>query len=188
MPDGSSAPPRTRSAAVTTGESRFWTFSLAVYADPAVQQECLKLQDDHGVDVNLLLFCAFVGAAHGAVLSEQAVNEAANVSRAWQKDVVGALRAARRTLKRFAAESGPLDTPIAALRARVKELELDAERIEQAMLEHWAAVHIDSWPRSKRADAVTENVRTLLAMSARTSEPASWPERLVAAALATLGQ
>jgi uncharacterized protein (TIGR02444 family) len=188
MPDGSSAPPRTRSAAVTTGESRFWTFSLAVYADPAVQQECLKLQDDHGVDVNLLLFCAFVGAAHGAVLSEQAVNEAANVSRAWQKDVVGALRAARRTLKRFAAESGPLDTPIAALRARVKELELDAERIEQAMLEHWAAVHIDPWPRSKRVDAVTENVRTLLAMSARTSEPASWPERLVAAALATLGQ
>jgi uncharacterized protein (TIGR02444 family) len=173
---------------MTIGKSRFWTFSLAVYADPAVQQECLELQDDHGVDVNLLLFCAFVGAAHGAVLSEQAVNEAANVSRAWQKDVVGALRVARRSLKRFAAETGPLDTPIAALRTRVKELELDGERIEQAMLEHWAAVHIDSWPRSKRADAVAENIRTLLTMSARTPEPISWPQHLVAAALATPGR
>src|SRR6202000_1576818 len=56
-------------AAMTTGESRFWTFSLAVYADPAVQRECLALQDDHGVDVNLLLFCAFVGAVHGVALS-----------------------------------------------------------------------------------------------------------------------
>lgn len=190
MPDGSGAGVRrqTRSASVTTGESRFWTFSLAVYADPAVQQECLALQDDHSVDINLLLFCAFVGAVHGAVLSEQVVNEAANVSRAWQKDVVGALRAARRTLRRFAAETSPLDTPIAALRTRVKELELDAERVEQAMLEHWAAVHLDSWPRSKRLDAVTENIRTLLTMSARTSEPVSWPEHLVAAALATPSQ
>jgi uncharacterized protein (TIGR02444 family) len=162
---------------------RFWTFSLAVYADPAVQQECLALQDDHGVDVNLLLFCAFVGAGHGALLSERAVTEAADMIRTWQSDVVGALRAARRTLKQFAAESGPLDTPIAALRTRVKELELDAERVEQAMLEHWATVHIESWPRTPPADAVADNIRTLLAMSARKTAPPIWPQHLTAAAL-----
>jgi uncharacterized protein (TIGR02444 family) len=164
-------------------EFRFWTFSLAVYADPAVQRECLALQDDHGVDVNLLLFCAFAGAAHSAVLSAPALNEAAHISRAWQSDVVGALRAARRTLKQFAAESGPLDTPIAALRARVKELELDAERVEQAMLEHWATVHIETWPRTQPADAVADNIRTLLAMSARKTASPIWPQHLIAAAL-----
>jgi uncharacterized protein (TIGR02444 family) len=167
---------------------RFWTFSLAVYADAAVQKECLTLQDDHGVDVNLLLFCAFAGAAHGAVLSEQAVNEAADISRAWQKDVVSALRAARRTLKRFAAETGPLDTPIAALRTRVKELEIDAERVEQAMLEQWAAGHIATWPRAQPADAAADNIRTLLAMSARKPAPAPWPQHLITAALEAAGR
>jgi uncharacterized protein (TIGR02444 family) len=169
---------------VPTGDSRFWTFSLAVYADAAVQRECLALQDEHGVNVNLLLFCAFAGAVHGAVLSKPAVTEAADIVHAWQQDVVSALRTARRTLKRFAAEKGLLDTPIAALRARVKELELDAERIEQAMLEQWAAGQIGSWPRVQPGDAVGENIRTLLAMSPRNLKPAIWPRDLIAAALA----
>ncbi len=171
-------------SATVLSKFRFWTFSLAVYADADVQRECLALQDDHGVDVNLLLFCAFAGATHGAVLTEQAVNEAADISRAWQTDVVSALRAARRTLKRYAAETGPLDTPIAALRTRVKELEIDAERVEQAMLEQWAAAHINSWPRAQPRDAAADNIRTLLAMSARKPVPAPWPEHLIAAALA----
>jgi uncharacterized protein (TIGR02444 family) len=181
---------------MTAGESRFWTFSLAVYADPAVQQECLALQDDHGVDVNLLLFCAFVGAVHGIILSERATRDAADVVGIWQKDVVATLRLARRALKPFAAKTGSHDTPAADLRARVKNAELDAERIEQAMLEHWAAAHIGahigSWLHAEPAEAVTENIRTLLALAGRTEktigEPATWPRHLIAAALATAGR
>lgn len=36
-------------------ESGLWTFSQRFYDDPAVQQACLAVQDDHGGDVNLLL-------------------------------------------------------------------------------------------------------------------------------------
>jgi uncharacterized protein (TIGR02444 family) len=172
---------------VTTGESRFWRFSLAVYADAAVQRECLTLQDEHGVDVNMLLFCAFAGAAHGVVLSEGAMREAADMVGAWHKDVVGTLRAARRALKPVAAEPGPLNVPVAALRSRVKELELDAERLEQAMLEHWAAAQIGLWPRARPANAVVDNVRTLLAMSVQKPEPPTLPEHLIAAALTVAG-
>jgi uncharacterized protein (TIGR02444 family) len=174
---------------MTTGESRLWTFSLAVYADAAVQQECLALQDDHGVDVNLLLFCAFVGAVHGVILSERATRDAADVVGIWQKNVVRALRMARRALKPFAGEAGSHEAPAADLRARVKNAELDAERIEQAMLEHWAAPHIGSWPHAEPADAVTQNIRTLLAIAGRTEGTtegrATWPRHLIAAALAT---
>jgi uncharacterized protein (TIGR02444 family) len=175
-----------------TGETRFWTFSLAVYADPTVQQECLDLQDDHGVDVNLLLFCAFVGAVHGVALSEHATRDAIDSVSIWQKDVAGALRMARRALKPFAAEAGPRGTAVADLRARVKNAELEAERIEQEMLEHWAAAHIDAWPHAMPADAVPHNIRTLLAISGETektvSVPAAWPRHLIAAALATAGR
>jgi uncharacterized protein (TIGR02444 family) len=178
---------------VTTGESRFWSFSLAVYVNPAVQQECLELQDDHEVDVNLLLFCAFVGAVHGVALSERATRDAADIVGIWQKDVVDALRVARRALKPFAAEAGPRGTAVADLRTRVKNAELEAERIEQAMLEHWAAAHIGTWPHAEPAEAVIHNIRTLLAIAARTEKvaedrPPTWPRHLIAAALATAGR
>ena len=39
--------------------SPFWNFSVAVYSSDAVQDECLTLQDQFGLDVNLVLLCAF---------------------------------------------------------------------------------------------------------------------------------
>ena len=58
-------------------DSPLWRFSLAVYADATVRQECLELQDEYGVDINLVLFCAFAGAVHGVVLSDRVMREAA---------------------------------------------------------------------------------------------------------------
>ena len=49
--------------------SPFWDFSVAVYGASAVEGECLTLQDQFGIDVNLILLCAFVGAAHGVALT-----------------------------------------------------------------------------------------------------------------------
>jgi uncharacterized protein (TIGR02444 family) len=135
----------------------------------------------------VLLFCAFAGAAHGAVLSERAMREAADIVGVWQQDVVGMLRAARRALKPFATEPRLFNAPAAALRSRVKELELDAERIEQAMLERWAAARIGSLPRARPTDAVADNIRTLLAMSAQKPEPPTLPRHLIAAALSAAG-
>jgi uncharacterized protein (TIGR02444 family) len=168
---------------VTTGDASFWRFSLAVYGNPAVQRECLELQDDHGIDINLVLFCAFAGATLGVVLPDQAVSQAADAVIAWQTEVVGALRAARRALKPF-AETSPANAPVATLRSQVKALELEAERIEQLTLERWAAGQIDSWPRGRPADAIVGNLRTLFALSMQRAEPAALPKSLIAEALA----
>jgi uncharacterized protein (TIGR02444 family) len=175
-------PTPARSAAVTTGDTPFWTFSLAVYANPAVQRECLELQDDHGIDINLVLFCAFAGAAHGVALPDRAMREAADAVSAWQREVVSPLRAARGALKPF-AERAPTNAPVAALRSKMKALELEAERIEQLTLERWSAGQIDSWPRTRPADAVVGNMRTLFALVQR-SEEAALPQSLIAEALA----
>jgi uncharacterized protein (TIGR02444 family) len=43
-------------------DSPFLLFSLSVYGSLGVQKECAELQDSFGIDVNLLLFCAFVDA------------------------------------------------------------------------------------------------------------------------------
>lgn len=167
---------------MTGHRSAFWTFSLTVYGDPAVQQECLELQDDYGIDVNLLLFCAFVGAVHGALLPGEAIREAAATVGGWHDNVVGPLRAARRALKPLATEASPIAEPAADLRIGVKAAELEAERIEQMMLEDWAISRIAEWPRARPADAVSNNIQALFAMRGPERTP-GLPGRLVAAAL-----
>ena len=42
-------------------DNEFWRFSLAIYKPPDVAAECLALQEAVGLDVNLLLFCAWLG-------------------------------------------------------------------------------------------------------------------------------
>lgn len=167
--------------------SRFWSFSLEVYGDPAVQAECLDLQDRYGIDVNLLLFCAYVGAVDAAAMPESAAQEAGHLVADWHGDVVKNLRAARRALKPFAADPSPHQAAAAAaLRGTVKAAELEAERLEQSMLEQWRETRVGTWPRAAPEAAVAANVRLLLATAATAAAAPQplLPARLIAAALA----
>jgi uncharacterized protein (TIGR02444 family) len=102
-----------------------------VYDNPAVRRQCLRLKDEYGIDVNLLLFCAFVGAVHAA---------------------------------------------------------LDAERVEQAMLERWSAFRIAARRRAQPAEAVADNIRILLSIWAEGGRRPELPYHLIGAALAAAGR
>jgi uncharacterized protein (TIGR02444 family) len=115
--------------------SNFWNFSLAVYGDNGVQQECLDLQQRYGININLLLFCAFVGTAYSATLAQADLRQAERVVHEWHSAVVSNVRAARSALKSLSHASAPVD--LDSLCNGVKEHELEAERLEQAMLECW---------------------------------------------------
>ena len=41
----------------------FWNFSLELYAGDGVAEACLDLQERRGCDVNILLFCCWLGAS-----------------------------------------------------------------------------------------------------------------------------
>ena len=153
----------------------FWAFSLLVYGNAGVQAECLDLQDGYGIDVNLLLLCAYVGAVHGAILSESELRQAASVVAEWHRSIVKRLRDARRALKPFAVDPSPIVSVAATLRTSVNASELEAERIEQMMLEGWATSRIASLPRARPTEAVTANIHALFAIcdgSAQRAEPA----------------
>ncbi len=104
----------------------FWDFSLALYARPGVAEACLRLQDGPGLDVNLLLFACWSAAERGAPPSRAGWRRLIDGTAAWRSQVVVPLRGVRRFLKNSTV------TPwSAALRERVKALELDAEHAEQ---------------------------------------------------------
>ncbi len=111
--------------------SDFWDFSTRVYAQPGVAAACLRLQDRHGVDVNMLLF-ALWAAARGVVLDPTTLVRAQAVVTDWQTEVVQPLRAVRRELKNEPRGAPP--ALVTQVRERVKAAELDAEHVEQLML------------------------------------------------------
>ncbi|MFV3128790.1 TIGR02444 family protein [Niveispirillum sp. KHB5.9] len=110
----------------------FWSFSLSLYATPGVAHACLLAQDSHGADVNLLLWAVWL-AAQGHDLTPAELADAQAATTPWRDEIVRPLRAIRRQLK-----SGPApapDTATESLRTQVKAAELEAERIQQSVLQ-----------------------------------------------------
>lgn len=129
-----------------------WNFSLKVYAQDGVPAECLHLQDVHGIDVNLLLFCAWLGAVREISVSSRDIAAALDIVKNWNSEIVTKIRDVRRALK-------PLDAE--ALRDKIKAAEIDAERVEQTMLENWATTYFVGRQTSK--DVLRTNIQTALA-------------------------
>jgi uncharacterized protein (TIGR02444 family) len=108
--------------------SPFWRFSLRLYRRPEVADACIALQEEAGVDVNLLLFLLWQGTL-GRTLSAAEVAELERRIGPWRNATVVPLRALRRALK-----SPPeLVAPATAehFRTRIKAAELEAERLQQ---------------------------------------------------------
>jgi uncharacterized protein (TIGR02444 family) len=174
------------SAAPVEMESPLWRFSLAVYRGPGVQEECLGVQERFGVDVNLLMLCAYVGAVEGAVLSASDIADALEASGAWHGNVVKALRQVRRTLKPWGAGQGPFANVVEALRVKVKGAELEAEQIEQAMMWNWLRTQAGQLRRREPRQALAANVFALLVRCGATgaqADPLQALPRFCAAAL-----
>jgi len=110
----------------------FWEFSLRVYGNEGVPAACIALQERRGIDVNLLLFCAWIGESGRGVLNGADLNSALAATTAWNTDIVCAIRAVRDRLK-----GGMRPIPAErsdALRNMILEIEVKCEHLEQIAL------------------------------------------------------
>ena len=107
------------------GSPSLWEYALTVYARDDVAAACLAAQDGHGLDVNLLLFAAWLAAA-GQAVDEADARRADDHCRAWREEVVKPLRHRRRAWKRAPPHPGAY--------AAIKALEIEAERQQLVML------------------------------------------------------
>ncbi len=148
-------------------DSAFWNFSLEVYHRAGVTEACLALQDRHGLDINLLLFCCWAGR-RGRVLSASDLAGLDAAAGDWQRSVVRPLREVRDRLRGRRAE---FDDLTEALRFEIKQRELDAEHIEQLMLERTLPLA----PGAPSAAAAADSLEAYLTSigAARTNADAS---------------
>jgi len=149
--------------------SPFWTFSLGYYRGAGVSEACLELQDNCGVDVNVVLFLLWM-AAQKRTLDAAQVKALADTVRPWQVDVIGPIRALRRKLKGGAPL---LDKGSAELfRTKIKALELESERLQQEAMSALAAgLHPE--PASSAAAAARAGLSAYEAALGRPLTPAA---------------
>jgi len=99
-----------------------WNFALRLYRRPGVEPACLQLQAEGG-DVCLLLCATWLEWRRIAPDGERCAL-LRDLARPWQETVVAPLRRLRQDWREAARE----DVRLAALRGRLQQLELDAER------------------------------------------------------------
>ncbi len=122
----------------------FWDFSVTLYAKPGVAPACLDLQERHGIDVNALLFCLWLGESGRGPAPRQMLDAAFEAVAGWHAEVVRTLRPLRRRLK---SGFDPIDSGLVqALRARLQKVEIDAEHVEQLALAASAAAQAPARP------------------------------------------
>jgi uncharacterized protein (TIGR02444 family) len=102
----------------------FWEWSLYAYEQDGVAPACLDLQDRHGLNVNICLWCCWL-ALEGRNASPL-IAAATNALEPWSGEITVAIRRTRHRLKDWPGSE--------ALYKSVLACELDAEHIEQNIL------------------------------------------------------
>lgn len=154
----------------------FWEFSLQFYARPGVAEASLALQDRFDADVNMLFFVLWAAESRRA-LDVADIRQLVALVQPWRDEVVRPLRIARRFLKTTTWKTPETDS----LRKRIKEQELDAERLQQFFLEAW----LDPSAVCAAADCNDCAARNLKNYAA--SIKAEFPEELVSVLLSAFG-
>lgn len=157
MTDRPHPPDRNSTFELLDPDSPFWRFSLSFYSRPGVAPACLALQNQRGVDVNVLLLAIYAAVQRGRLLTSADLQAADDAVRAWRVEIVEKLRHIRTRLK-----FGPAPAPSSAtedLRTHIKAAELKAEQIEQALLMKFLGqLPPPSAPAALDADSILECV------------------------------
>ncbi|MCC0080951.1 MAG: TIGR02444 family protein [Rhodobacter sp.] len=119
-------------------EDTLWAAITAAYARPGIAPLCLRLQDQGGIDVMLLLGLCYAARALGAPLSPAEVQALRAASEPWRAAAVRPARALRIALRGTVA--GVADETREGVRDRLKAVELAAERVQAGII----AAHLAS--------------------------------------------
>lgn len=135
--------------------SPFWRFSLGFYRVPEVAPACIRLQDEAGVDVNVLFFLLW----HASLERKLSRSEVADIEARigpWREQAVVPLRALRRALRSPPPAIGAGTAE--AFRTRIKGVELEAERLQQEALYDLAQTSTFGEPASTPEEAARANI------------------------------
>ena len=142
-------------------EHPFWDFSLNLYQQPGIAQHCLALQDEYATDVNILLFCCWLGRVGAEPLSTKQLKLLSEQVAEWQSNAVLPLRQLRKQLK-SGVKAVPEDHR-EQIRQAIQRIEIEAEHVEQLILAETISIQINpALALPIRIEIATDNLRNYL--------------------------
>ena len=151
---------------MTEDDSELWAFAAGVYGEPGSEKACLRLQDEFGADVVLVLFLVWLGLGGKAVCGKE-LEALRGRAGQWQDSLVKPLRQMRRQLKTIkGSQAGEIYSAL-------KSSELAAERLElQSLLGAAASLNFAFDLRAGTKAAAMANIENYFAGNASSD---SWP-------------
>ena len=139
---------------MTAENQSFWEWSQTIYARAGVADILLTLQDQYGLDINIILACIWTGDQQAA-LSVQDLAALFDFTENWAQKVTIPMRAVRRNLK-----NDPLATEgaVKKLRSSVKKLELQSEEIIQHAMESYLRQKMQTVSQSTMHETTSADV------------------------------
>ena len=105
-------------------DNPFWHFSLSLWQNKTLRTLLLRLQDEQGQRINLILFASWLAKQKKEINTE--LKQLCLVSESWHDNIVSPIREARKKLPKSEVSS--------ALKTHLQKSELLAEQYEQAIL------------------------------------------------------
>lgn len=143
--------------------SAFWTYTLEFYRREGVQPAVIHLQDARDADVNLVILAAWRAALGLPTLTGAEAAALAERVAAWRATAIEPLRAVRNALRPGVAHVP--EEECKALRGQVLKLEIEAERIEQAVIEAATAGAAGREASEPSPVAVAANLAAVIALN-----------------------
>ena len=111
--------------------SEFWNYSTQIWTLPGLEAICLELQNKHDTNVNILLYCCWLGDKR-LCLNDDDLQMLLDTTKPWQT-IIQPLRDSRKMMKQslLAMPSKMIDQTL----NNINEMELNAEHMEQLALE-----------------------------------------------------
>ena len=113
-------------------EDSLWSYSQIQYIQPGVEEYCLKLQNTYRGNVNILLFCSWLGYCDIKISTKDVIS-ATRTIKDWDLNVVQSLRRARKYYTGSLVEMENNN-----IKSDIKKLELISEKSVQNSLYKWA--------------------------------------------------
>lgn len=151
----------------------FWDYSIRTYRTEGVPEACLALQDESGVDVNMLLFCCWFGVTRGPHQTES-FQQVFVFSENWANKVVRPLRQVRTWMKLDGCHAPHMPTDSCMeFREKVKGVEFTAEKMQQDVLESIVvSIPEQDLTLIEQLDSIVSNIHQyFIAASITGSEP-----------------
>jgi len=111
--------------------SELWNYSTQTWTLPEVELTCLEMQNDYDININILLYCCWVGDK-SLLLNDDDMQTLLDTVQPWQI-IIKPLRDSRKMMQQqlIAMPANMVDQTV----ANISEMELNAEHMTQLAME-----------------------------------------------------